>query len=346
MNEIIRLLLWQMAQILGYEGQNDLAEHSILILVDFDTDECHPVYIGKNFLHSVLTPSLSWSEAVRIIVDDVVEEEYRKETELFLSEQSARRKYEKQRLFDSVSYVSKLGDGKRWTHCIQSLFTSQESVSTIVNYVTKDSLNAFDPYIQPGIFIPESSDNKAESPSGEPHLLSYFMVIEIDAIRKSMESLRYLARHDQLTGLLNRHMLEEMTNDEPCYVIMMDINRFKNINDSIGHAAGDEALCRLALRLEEIFDRKNDDLIFRPGGDEFVVVMKNISEEEVCRRLVQLCEPIAFAWNGETGRFSVSVGYAHCDGSFRDAMHAADEALYVVKNNGRHGYRKGTVQKP
>lgn len=113
MNEIIRLLFWQMAQILGYEGQNDLAEHSILILVDFDTDECHPVYIGKNFLHSVLTPSLSWSEAVRIIVDDVVEEEYRKETELFLSEQSARRKYEKRRLFDSVSYVSKLGDGKR-----------------------------------------------------------------------------------------------------------------------------------------------------------------------------------------------------------------------------------------
>ena len=334
MNEFIKLLVWQMAQILGYEGQADLAAHSILLLVDYDENAFHPVFIGRSLEDPELEHGIPWDEDVRIITTRVISEEYRNEMAIFYSEHAARRKFEKQRLFDATNYISRLTDGKKWTHCIQSLFTSSDSIQQIAERMKREL-----PFSGvSGVIFPEAP--LMERREGE-HLMSYFLVIEVDAIRKSMESLRYLARHDQLTGLYNRHMMAEIVTDEPSIVIILDIDKFKGINDSFGHGAGDEALCALASRLEVLFWHHNRDLIFRLGGDEFLVVMRGAQEWEALDRIQQLCEPtVLTTTSGQSIQFSVSVGYAACQGDFKAALKSADMALYEVKENGRNGYKK------
>ena len=214
MNEFVKLLVWQMAQVLGYENQTDLAEHSVLLLVDYDADVCHPIFIGKHFVSADLDPGMPWKGAVKYLTSDVISDEYKRECALFFSEKAARRKYEKQRVYDSINYVSQLSDGKRWTHCMQSLFTSSRSIQELSSAFTAEASFLHSPDIHFPPFDPASSESAGiftpdGSPDNREHLLSYFLVIEVDAIRKSMESLRYLARHDQLTGLYNRHMMAE-----------------------------------------------------------------------------------------------------------------------------------------
>jgi diguanylate cyclase (GGDEF)-like protein len=103
-----------------------------------------------------------------------------------------------------------------------------------------------------------------------------------------------MSYHDQLTGLYNRHYFEhakkELKELPVISVIMTDINGLKLINDTYGHEAGDELLKEYARILKESF--KKSDLIFRWGGDEFVVVLKNTAEAtswELCNRLVRRC---------------------------------------------------------
>lgn len=346
MNEFTKLLVWQMAQVLGYEGQNDLAEHAALLLADYDTNTCQPIFIGKQFLSESFDPEMPWDCAVKELASNVVSEEYQKECALFFSENAARRKFEKGRVYDSINYVSQLSGGKKWTHCIQSIFSSNRSVQEIRASFTAEASFLSSPGVlfpgessasplPPELFTPEgSADN-------EVHLMSYFLVIEIDAIRKSIESLQYLARHDQLTGLYNRHMMAEIVNDDPSVIIILDIDDFKGINDTYGHEAGDEALCTLAGRLEAIFWKHQRDLVFRLGGDEFLVVMRGASEEEAVDRLRILCESVCFTTaDNQLISFTVSAGYAFCDGDYKAAMKAADSALYFAKSNGKSSFSR------
>lgn len=344
MNEFVKLLVWQMAQVLGYENQIDLAEHAVLLLVDYDSDLCHPVFIGKHFLSQTLDPGMPWHGAAKYLVSDVVSDEYKRECSLFFSEKAARRKFEKQRVYDSINYVSQLTEGKRWTHCMQSLFTSSRSIQELSSAFTEDAVFLQSPGIHFPPFDPAASRDAgiftpAGSPSNREHLLSYFLIIEVDALRKSIESLRYLARHDQLTGLYNRHMMAEIVSDDPSIVIIMDIDNFKQINDTYGHTVGDEALCTMSGRLEAVFWRRDRDLIFRLGGDEFLVVMKGASEEEAVRCLRLICEPVVFTTgDDQVINFSVSAGYIPCTGDFKASMKAADDALYAAKKAGKSGF--------
>ena len=341
MNELTKLLVWQMAQVLGYEGQVDLAEHAVLLLADYDTNTCQPIFIGKQFLSDSFDPSVPWDRAVKGLASNVVSEEYKKECALFFSENAARRKFEKGRVYDSINYVSQLSGGQKWTHCIQSIFSSTRSIQEIRKSFTAEasflaSPGIFFPSEETGSLLPDELFTPEESADDKAHLMAYFLVIEIDAIRKSIESLQYLARHDQLTGLYNRHMMAEIVNDDPSAIIILDIDNFKGINDTYGHEAGDEALCSLAGRLEAVFWQPQRDLVFRLGGDEFLVVMKDASEEEVKDRLNKLCEPIRFTTDdNRLITFTVSAGYAFCDGDYKAAMKKADEALYSVKNGGK-----------
>ena len=346
MNEFFKLLVWQMAQILGYEGQTDLAEHACLLLVDYDINTCHPVFIGKQFVSEAFDPALPWDGAVQYLLSDVISEEYRKESEIFFSEHAARRKFEKQRVNDSINYMSQLLNGKKWTHCIQSIFTSQRTIQ----YITAQFIRESSFLRSPGILFPDFDPSAPQpenlfTPEGsaenKEHLLSYFLVIEVDEIRKSIESLRFLARHDQLTGLYNRHMMAELVDDGPSVVIILDIDNFKEINDTYGHAVGDEALCNVAGRLEAIFWQRQKEFVFRLGGDEFLVVMKDASEEEAVKRLKQLCEPVDFiSADKQAIHFTLSAGYTLCNGDFKGSMKSADMALYLAKNNGRNSFRK------
>ena len=358
MNEFMKLLVWQMAQILGYEGENELAEHSILLLVDYDIDAFHPVFVGKSLELGGMGPDMTWTEDVRILTTQVIAEEYRKEMGIFFSEQASRRKLEKGRVYDSINYVSKFSGGNKWTHCIQYLFESTESINEITERLRAELPFCNSSRVLLFDVVGAVNDGHCKRTGADPvsvndavrrtHLMSFYLVIEVDAIRKSLESLRYLARHDQLTGLYNRHMMAEIVKDEPSTVIIIDIDKFKGINDKYGHNAGDEALCALANRLEVIFWHHNRDMIFRLGGDEFLVVMKDEDSldasdagEDVEGYIEQLCEPmmITTSENQNIG-ITVSVGYARCVDNFKAALKKADLALYRVKENGRNGYLK------
>ena len=336
MNEFMKMVMWQMAQVLGYEGRKELSDHAILLFVDFNEDIVHPVCIGKNMLLNNVH-SETWSATAERLVSQVVVKDYKKEVQLFISESSSRRKYEKSRVYDSLNYVSILTNGQKWTHCIQSFFMTTDSIGMIVNRFRNDGFYSD----SPDLIFPEPP---LTPPSPTPHLMAFFLVIEVDTLRKSLESLRYLASHDQLTGLFNRHMMVELVKDEPSIVAILDIDTFKSINDYYGHDAGDEALCTLANRLEVVFWRHDTDLVFRLGGDEFLVVMKEISETDAVERIKQLCEPLMFTSSaGQMIRFTVSIGYAVCKGDFKAALKKADEALYKVKENGRNGYGKAEI---
>lgn len=333
MNEFYKLIMWQMAQVLGYEGRKELSDHAILLLVDFNSDLVHPVFIGKNMMLNGIHSS-AWSQTTKNIITNAIAENYRSEVALFFSENASRRKYEKQRVYDSLNYVSILENGQKWTHCIQSLFMTTDSIGMITERFKSDE--SFGESTD-GVF-PETP---IQPQSSTPHLMAFYLVIEVDAMRKSLESLRYLASHDQLTGLYNRHMMGELIKNEPSIVVILDIDKFKSINDRYGHDAGDEALCTLASRLEVIFWQRDADFVFRLGGDEFLVVLKNTSEPEAVGRIKQLCEPMTFiSSSGKTISFTVSVGYAICESDFKSAMKKADEALYRVKENGRNGFGK------
>ncbi len=156
------------------------------------------------------------------------------------------------------------------------------------------------------------------------------------------EQLTYETEHDKLTGVLNRagydHLLETLDLSSTA-LLLVDVDRFKDVNDTHGHKAGDEALTRVADALRENF--RSNDYICRIGGDEFAVVMKNTGpdrtkqiEDKITRINDKLRAP-----SENCPPLSISAGCAF--GSSPNGSGAlakdADVALYCVKEHGRSG---------
>jgi len=163
------------------------------------------------------------------------------------------------------------------------------------------------------------------------------------------ERMRDLARTDPLTGVLNRRGFEESAlrvlaqaerGRQPLSVILADVDRFKEINDRWGHAAGDRALQLLVEQLCR--ERRKDDLVARIGGDEFALLLPNTEArqavelaEQIRRSLGQLGLHVA----GKQIELRVSFGVAERNETSVNAeslIHAADKALYSAKQAGRN----------
>jgi diguanylate cyclase (GGDEF)-like protein len=171
-------------------------------------------------------------------------------------------------------------------------------------------------------------------------------------IRRSEERFRHQAEHDSLTGLTSRASLHEQfsvaldqarRNRTPLAVLMMDVDNFKHINDSLGHAAGDEVLCTVARRLRESV-RKSDTLA-RMGGDEFLGLMAGIYDvnklNSIMAKIVSnVSAPIYI--DGRLVPVSISVGVSTYPESGEDApllLHNGDMAMYRAKVLGRNCYQ-------
>lgn len=167
--------------------------------------------------------------------------------------------------------------------------------------------------------------------------------------------LAHVARHDPLTGLPNRMAFSEDTHrivsDEPgrthIAVLMLDLDRFKAINDTMGHAAGDILLRKVADRLRE--NLRLHDTVARLGGDEFAIVQVHVSQpdsaEILARRLVDvLCQPYEiFDQQVEVG-VSIGIAVARVTEAEIDVMlRHADAALYEAKVSGRSTWRFSTA---
>ena len=163
-----------------------------------------------------------------------------------------------------------------------------------------------------------------------------------EAFKKSIASLNYEASHDKLTGLYNRagyDVLSRSVDLGTTAVLMIDVDKFKDINDQYGHDVGDKILQKFARVLRKTF--RSEDYICRIGGDEFVVFMMHVTDELrdlIILKTKQINSALADV-SDELPPASASIGIAfgHDAPDMVTLLKHADEALYNVKENGRGG---------
>lgn len=176
------------------------------------------------------------------------------------------------------------------------------------------------------------------------------LTMDITAMKRIEAQLEELARHDTLTGLPNRRHFEEelseflLRREEGSFALMfLDIDQFKAINDSFGHAVGDEALKHLSDCLKA--SMRTTDTIARLAGDEFVLLLPGLHEkadaEMIARKIIDNAVP-GFTVDGKTVKISTSIGIAYAQDAAvtSEALFAsADEALYNAKKAGRDTFK-------
>jgi diguanylate cyclase (GGDEF)-like protein len=161
--------------------------------------------------------------------------------------------------------------------------------------------------------------------------------------------LRELALHDPLTGLYNRHYLNETLPREfirleregaPLSIIMADIDHFKSVNDNFGHLAGDQALVEIASVLKRC--TRGSDIICRYGGEEFLLAMPGANLDLGAKRAEEIrleCAKIAIIHHDKKLSLTLSFGVAAYPMHGERAelvINDADRALYLAKNRGRN----------
>ena len=180
--------------------------------------------------------------------------------------------------------------------------------------------------------------------SGEPlHLVT--QILDITERHQLEERLQHLADHDPLTGLLNRRRLEEELirqidrcgrYGEQATLVTIDLDHFKEVNDSLGHAAGDETLQSIACAL--LGKVRSSDVIARVGGDEFAAILVGVGADQAPTAVSGLAAVVR-ELDGLPATVTASVGATVLTGEEHAdaALLRADEALYQVKARGRNG---------
>jgi diguanylate cyclase (GGDEF)-like protein/PAS domain S-box-containing protein len=185
-------------------------------------------------------------------------------------------------------------------------------------------------------------------PEGRPQ---YFIsqIQDISERRRYEDALTHEAHHDALTGLPNRRLFEDVLNeklysasldDSPHALFYLDLDRFKLINDTCGHQAGDRVLIELSRLLSQRLSP--DDLLARLGGDEFAVITCGVAEEDAPRLAAELIRAVGdyrFRWEGRSFQLGLSVGVALFDNSAQtgvELLKRADTACYIAKQSGRN----------
>jgi diguanylate cyclase (GGDEF)-like protein len=174
---------------------------------------------------------------------------------------------------------------------------------------------------------------------------------DITERRRNEAYIRHMAHHDELTGLPNRTLLQERaalaidmarTSGKQLAVLLIDLDRFKQINDSLGHHAGDVVLCAVAARFKQCL--RSSDTVARMGGDEFVILLPQIDSPQQAERVAaKLLEAMAEPVQAGPHRLTVtpSIGIAchpHDGEDLTTLLRNADVAMYQSKHNGRNNY--------
>jgi two-component system cell cycle response regulator len=185
---------------------------------------------------------------------------------------------------------------------------------------------------------------------GHPELLARSIRYAIER-KRAEERLTYLAQYDQLTGLVNRtlfrdRLIHAMARSkrlqQPMGLMLLDLDGFKSVNDTLGHEAGDQLLKIVADRLHECV--REVDTIARMGGDEFTIILEGISQEVdlvvIAQRITKLLsEP--FHFQNQQASIGVSIGitmYPTDDHEIDDLLRHADAAMYRAKQRGGNAF--------
>jgi diguanylate cyclase (GGDEF)-like protein/PAS domain S-box-containing protein len=177
------------------------------------------------------------------------------------------------------------------------------------------------------------------------------VVIVFRDVTRDVDRTRDLQRramHDPLTGLSNRADFDQRLRavfgkarhlEQPTALLAIDLDRFKEVNDTAGHAAGDAALCQVATACR--FAVRSSDTVARLGGDEFAIILDNCAEERAAyigQHLLQALNPLVFEWKGAQCSIGAGIGVAMRRIDMADEqswLQAADEACYDAKRQGR-----------
>lgn len=204
--------------------------------------------------------------------------------------------------------------------------------------------------------VADAQDSYDFIKSDESILLGIFLILVLLLVlyiirtnRKQNEELIRTAELDGLTGAYNKRATEAYINkiltqmpDEKGTFVILDVDKFKDVNDRYGHAAGDTVLHELAKTFFRHF--RKDDIIGRIGGDEFVIYMRNIESKEIAsarvKNLIENVRSLPFEeMNGNHVTISVGIAFVPEAGNcYMDLYKNADTALYETKQNGKDGY--------
>lgn len=173
--------------------------------------------------------------------------------------------------------------------------------------------------------------------------LTYNNIFELNAANELI--LRHQAEHDPLTGIMNRGAFEQLktafkTYTDPFAFLIIDVDKFKLVNDGYGHETGDDVLKKVAKLLEKSF--RSTDYPARIGGDEFAVIVTNITPDmkTVILNKINAINETLMNPDDDLPQVSLSVGAALSKCGFTDDLYKkADTALYEVKEHGRCGCR-------
>lgn len=178
------------------------------------------------------------------------------------------------------------------------------------------------------------------------------ILMDVTEQKRLQKRLNFLAFHDPLTGLSNRGHLKERFNQEMgrafrnkarIGLCLIDLDRFKLVNDTFGHPAGDELLCQIAIRLLGFV--RVTDLVCRPGGDEFLIMLTDIKDMEaltaaVCKIQDLFVDP--FVLDGKSFKITASIGvsvYPDDGGNIHQLFKNADNAMYHAKEMGSSNFQ-------
>lgn len=175
---------------------------------------------------------------------------------------------------------------------------------------------------------------------------------DITSRKQTEEKLRFRANHDALTGLPNRRLFEDrlesaiagaLRHGERLALLLVDLDRFKGVNDRLGHLAGDALLVEVGRRLQLCV--RASDTVARLGGDEFAVILGEVGGREDAAEVAErICAAMAapFELGEGVAQIGASVGIVlgpQDDADAEELQRRADAALYLVKHGGRGGYR-------
>ncbi|KAB1442441.1 GGDEF domain-containing protein [Pseudodesulfovibrio senegalensis] len=245
--------------------------------------------------------------------------------------------------YDSESFLEAVPD-------FQSLFCRAEDYELYETLLAADQLRRF----QVRLCSPESGrlwaevsasvmDDREAFPGGIVCVLA-----DVTERKHMIEEMRRLARTDSLTGLYNRGHFMELTERElarsrrtrsPLSMLIVDVDHFKNVNDTYGHDVGDKALVTLSRVLRDAV--REIDVVGRFGGEEFVVLLPDADRRNACRvadRILECVREARIDIGGKQVGVTVSIGLTACEDDEEDLdrlIKYADIALYAAKKNGR-----------
>ena len=171
--------------------------------------------------------------------------------------------------------------------------------------------------------------------------------------KEAQERIEFLAHHDPLTGLPNRLLLRDrvaqaLRMQNRVALMFLDLDRFKTINDSLGHPVGDALLKEVVERLRTCV--RDTDTICRQGGDEFIILLNDVRDSEAVSRIAEkihlrMTEPVLVGKHQLSTSFSIGIALGPDDASdFDTLLQKADTAMYHAKEAGRNSHRFFTEQ--